>query len=378
MPAPQPATLLDLDLDELTVHLGELGAPPYRARQVWRWVYQGLAASYDEMTDLPRDLRARLAASLPLSPLSPSAQRLSDDEATKVLLLTRDRRLVESVLMRYPDRTTICLSSQLGCAVGCVFCQTGLSGFDRSLSLGEMLGQALHLAREARAEGRRVTNIVMMGMGEPLLNYATLLRFLARVTDAGAFGLGARHVTVSTAGIAPRIRDLAREPYQVNLAVSLHAADDELRRRLVPINARYPVAEIMAACRDYLAVTRRRISFEWTLIRDVNDSPDQARQLAALLRGLLCHVNLIPLNPIDASLSEPEPAAIEAFAATLRRARIPVSVRYSRGRSIAAACGQLRARHEAGAGEVRLAVRRGGPAAVGTAVGDAAAGVAAP
>jgi 23S rRNA (adenine2503-C2)-methyltransferase len=358
MPAPQPTTLLDLTLDELIARLGGLGAPPYRARQIWRWVYQGLAASYDEMTDLPRDLRARLAASLPLSPLTPSALRLSDDEATKALLVTADQRLVEAVLMRYPDRTTICLSSQLGCAVGCVFCQTGLSGFDRSLSLGEMLGQALYLAREARAEGRRVTNIVMMGMGEPLLNYGTLVRFLARVTDAGAFGLGSRHVTVSTAGIAPRIRDLAREPYQVNLAVSLHAADDELRHRLVPINARYPLAEIMAACRDYLAVTRRRISFEWTLIRGVNDSPDQARRLAALLSGVLCHVNLIPLNPIDASLSEPEPAAIEAFAETLRRAHIPVSVRYSRGRSIAAACGQLRARYEAGAGEVRLAVSR--------------------
>jgi 23S rRNA (adenine2503-C2)-methyltransferase len=310
------------------------------------------------MTDLPRGLREGLAATLPVSPLALSAQRLSDDEATKVLLRTPDERLVEAVLMRYAERTTICLSSQLGCAVGCVFCQTGLTGFDRSLTLAEMLGQVLYLAREARAEGRAITNLVLMGMGEPLLNYPTLLAFLGRITDPAGFGLGARHITVSTAGIAPRIRQLAREPHQVNLAVSLHAADDELRSRLVPLNHRYPLDELMDACRDYLATTRRRLSFEWTLIRGVNDSPEQARRLAALARGMLCHVNLIPLNPIDASLSEPEPAAIAAFAETLRRAHIPVTVRYSRGRSIAAACGQLRARHEAAAGEVRLATRR--------------------
>jgi 23S rRNA (adenine2503-C2)-methyltransferase len=286
---------------------------------------------------------------LPLTPLKPSGHRLADDEATKTLLATHDGRLVESVLMRYPDRTTICLSSQLGCAVGCVFCQTGLSGFDRNLSLGEMLGQVLFLARQARDEDRPMTNIVLMGMGEPLINYATVMQFIGRMTDPAAFGLGARHITVSTAGIAPRIRQLAAEPYQVNLAVSLHAADDELRSRLVPLNRRYPLAELMAACRDYLAATNRRISFEYTLIRGVNDSPAQARQLAGLLRGMLCHVNLIPLNPIDADLHEPEPAAVTAFAEELRRRHIPTTVRYSRGRSVAAACGQLRARHEDGA-----------------------------
>jgi 23S rRNA (adenine2503-C2)-methyltransferase len=356
--ATHPTTLLDLSLAELTARLTALGEPAYRARQLWRWVYKRLAAGYDEMTDLPRGLRAQLAATLPLSPLTLSAQRLSDDAATKVLLRTADGRLVEAVLMRYPERTTLCLSSQLGCAVGCVFCQTGLTGFDRNLTPGELLGQALSLAREARTEGLAVTNIVMMGMGEPLLNYPTLLAFLARITDPAAFGLGARHITVSTAGIAPRIRQLARAPHQVNLAVSLHAADDELRGRLVPLNARYPLAELMDACREYLALTHRRISFEWTLIRGVNDSPEQARRLAALVRGMLCHVNLIPLNPIDASLSEPEPAAVAAFAETLRRHGVPATVRHSRGRSVAAACGQLRARHEPAAGPVRLAARR--------------------
>lgn len=355
-------TLLDYTLDELAEHLAGLGQPAYRARQIWRWVYKGLAAGYDEMTDLPRELRAQLAHALPISPLAPAEHRLSNDEATKVLLRAHDGRLVECVLMRYPDRTTICLSSQLGCAVGCVFCQTGLTGFDRNLSAGEMLGQVLSLAREARAEGRAVTNIVLMGMGEPLINYGVVVAFLQRMTDTESFGLGARHITVSTSGIAPRIRQLAREPFQVNLAVSLHATDDELRTRLVPINRRYPLAELMAACRDYIAVTRRRISFEYTLIRDVNDSPEHARRLAALLRGLLCHVNLIPLNPIDADMQEPEPAAVLAFAAALRRLHIPATVRYSRGRSIAAACGQLRARHEPGAGSLTLAMRRGAPA----------------
>jgi 23S rRNA (adenine2503-C2)-methyltransferase len=260
--------------------------------------------------------------------------------------------------MRYPDRTTLCLSSQLGCAVGCVFCQTGLTGFDRHLSVGEMLGQVLHLAREARSEGRAVSNIVLMGMGEPLLNYDVVVEFLRRVTDPNGFGLGARHITVSTSGIAPRIRQLAREPFQVNLAVSLHAAADDLRTRLVPINRRYPLAELMDACRDYLSITRRRISFEYTLIRDLNDSPEHARRLAALLRGMLCHVNLIPLNPIDAEMHEPEPAAVLAFQESLRQQGIPATIRYSRGRSIAAACGQLRARHEPAAGPIRLAVPR--------------------
>ena len=358
-----PTTLLDYSLDDLTSYLAELGQPAYRARQLWRWVYKGLATSYDEMTDLPRDLRAHLTANLPISPLTPAEHRLSNDEATKVLLRAHDGRLVECVLMRYSDRTTICLSSQLGCAIGCVFCQTGLTGFDRNLTVGEMLGQVLYLAREARAEGRAVTNIVLMGMGEPLINYDVVAGFLGRMTAADAFGLGARHITVSTAGIAPRIRQLAREPFQVNLAVSLHATDDDLRTRLVPLNRRYPIAELMDACRDYIAVTRRRISFEYTLIRGVNDSPEHARRLAALLDGMLCHVNLIPLNPIDAEMQEPAPETVLAFAETLRRLHIPATIRYSRGRNIAAACGQLRARHEAGAGPIKLAVRRAAPAA---------------
>lgn len=354
---PVPNSMLDRSLDDVVALCAALGAPAYRARQIWRWVYQGLAATYDEMSDLPRALRHALADAMPLSPVTVTSQVLADAEATKLLLRTPDERLVESVVMRYPTRTTACLSSQLGCAVGCVFCQTGLTGFDRSLTLGEMIGQLLALARLARDESRSITNVVLMGMGEPLLNYPTLVAFLDRVTDAGAMGLGARHITVSTAGVAPRIRDLARLPQQVNLAVSLHAADDVLRGQLVPLNRRYPLAEVLDACRDYLALTRRRISFEYTLIQGVNDHPEQARQLAALLRGLLCHVNLIPLNPIDAQLREPDPATIAAFAAALRAHHVPVTVRYSRGRRITAACGQLRVRHEAGV-DVRLAVAR--------------------
>ena len=351
-------TLLDLSLPELTGFLAQYGQPAYRARQIWRWVYKELAASYDEMTDLPQRLRQELAEALPISPLALSSHRLADDATTKVLLTAPDQRLVEAVLMRYPERTTLCLSSQLGCAVGCVFCQTGLSGFDRNLSPAEMLGQALHLAREARAEDRHITNIVMMGMGEPLINYEALIAFLDRMTDPDAFGLGARHITVSTSGIAPKIRQLAREPFQVNLAVSLHAADDALRTRLVPINRRYPLADLMDACLEYFALTHRRISFEYTLIRSVNDQPEHARQLAALLRGLPSHVNLIPLNPIDANLAEPEPDDVVAFAELLNELRTPATIRYSRGRGIAAACGQLRARHETSAGPIRLATRR--------------------
>lgn len=341
-------TLLDLTLPQLTTLLADLGEPAYRARQLWQAIYRRLVTDYAEITELPAALRARLAELMPLSPLTPAYEQRSDDQATKVLLAARDGRLIEAVLMRYPQRTTLCLSSQLGCAVGCLFCQTGLSGFDRHLTSGEMVGQLLTLTRLARAEGRTVTNIVLMGMGEPLLNYTVLLDFIQRTTDPAGFGLGARHITVSTAGVAPRIRQLADEPFQVNLAISLHAAEDELRSRLVPLNRRYPLAELMAASRAYLERTHRRISFEYTLIRDLNDQPRHTQQLASLLWGLLCHVNLIPLNPIDANLAEPEPAVVTAFAERLNRLGIPATIRYSRGRGVAAACGQLRAHHEPG------------------------------
>ena len=341
----RPRSLYDLTLPELEEQVRAAGAPAYRARQIYSWLYRHLVDDYAAMTNVPADLRAALAASLPLAPLAPVREVNADDgETVKTLARTVDGQLVETVLMFYPDRATVCVSCQVGCAVGCAFCATGLMGLARNLTTGEMVAQVLTAARSARDRGRPLTNVVMMGMGEPFHNYAATMKLVEILHDPRGFNFGARRITISTSGVIPRIEALAEEPYQVNLAVSLHAPNDELRDRLVPLNRRYPVADLLAACRRYSARTGRRVSFEYALMKGINDSDAIAQELATLLRGVLCHVNVIPLNPVDVLPYErPEPADIERFATTLQNAGIPTTVRYSRGLEIAAACGQLRA-----------------------------------
>ncbi|HEU0114989.1 MAG TPA: 23S rRNA (adenine(2503)-C(2))-methyltransferase RlmN, partial [Thermomicrobiales bacterium] len=296
--AERPRGLCDLTLAELEARLEAMGEPRYRARQLFNWVYRQFAADYAAMTNLPASLRERLAASLPLSTLTPIRQLSADrGETVKTLYRTADGELVETVLMLYPDRATVCISCQVGCAVGCAFCATGLGGLTRNLTAGEMVVQIVDAARMAREHGRTLTNVVMMGMGEPFQNYAETRQMIEIVHDPAGLDLGARRITISTSGIVPRILALAEEPWAVNLAVSLHAPNDELRDRLVPINRRYPIAALLAACRAYIAKTGRRVSFEYALMKGINDSDEIARELAALLRGMLCHVNIIPLNP---------------------------------------------------------------------------------
>jgi 23S rRNA (adenine2503-C2)-methyltransferase len=346
----RPTTLHDLTLAELEQRLVAQGHQPYRARQLFHWAYQQLALDYHAMTVLPKALRQHLAETLPLTTLQLTRTVTSDDgETEKLLFRTVDGEHVETVLMRYPDRTTVCVSCQVGCAVGCAFCATGMTGLIRNLSAGEIVSQVVYAARLARERGRTLTNIVVMGMGEPFQNYDATMKAIAILHDPAGFGLGARRITVSTSGLVPFIDRLAEEPYQVKLAISLHAPNDALRSQLVPINRRYPIAELLAACRRYVAKTGRRISFEYVLIRDVNDQDHHAEALARVLRGLLCHVNLIPLNPTPAAphLARPTPDRIARFAAILQRHGIPATVRYSRGVDIAAACGQLRAQADA-------------------------------
>jgi 23S rRNA (adenine2503-C2)-methyltransferase len=347
----RPVGLYDLTLPELEERLAALGAPAYRARQLFAGAYRRLATDYAELTDLPAALRAELAASLPPTTLAPVREVEADDgETVKTLYRTFDGQFVETVLMFYPDRVTVCVSCQVGCAVGCAFCATGLGGLTRNLTVGEMVAQVVGAARLARARGRSLTNLVMMGMGEPLQNYAATMKLVEILHDPAGLDFGARRITISTSGVVPKIDALAAEPYQVNLAVSLHAPDDALRDRLVPLNRRYPVAELMAACRRYVAATGRRVSFEYALMAGINDSHETAQALGALLResGVLCHVNLIPLNPVDVlPYARPTQTGIDRFAATLRAAGVPTTVRYSRGVEIAAACGQLRAEHAA-------------------------------
>jgi 23S rRNA (adenine2503-C2)-methyltransferase len=334
--------LRGLLLAEVAELVGTLGAPAYRARQIARWVYGRGVERVAAMTDLPAEFRDRLEEAARISALTVRRSTdASDGSATKLLAACEDGQTVECVLMRFDDgRRSACLSTQAGCAMGCVFCATGLGGFARNLTTGEIVSQAL--AIRARAD-RRLSNVVFMGMGEPLANYEATVRAVRILAAPWGFGIGVRHLTISTVGLVPQIRRLAGEGLQITLAVSLHAPTDALRRRLVPVTERYPVAELLAACRDYQVATGRRLTFEYVLIDGTNDGDAEARELGRLLRGLVCHVNVIPLNPVAGiPLRRPAVARVRAFAGRLRAAGIRVTVRIERGTDIQAACGQLR------------------------------------
>jgi 23S rRNA (adenine2503-C2)-methyltransferase len=344
----RPAGLYDLPFDALTDKLTSMGAPAYRARQMFEWAYGKLVEEYGEMRNLPGSLLESFDEDTPFRTMKPISEQVTDDGDThKLLYETFDGQLVETVLMLYPDRATVCVSCQVGCAVGCAFCATGLGGLTRSLSAGEIVQQTVDAARQARKLGRQLTNLVMMGMGEPLQNYAETMKFINIIHDPRGLNFGARRITISTSGIVPRIDALADEPYQVNLAVSLHAPNNELRSRLVPVNNRWPVEELLAATDRFFEKTGRRVSFEYALMNGINSSDEVARELGQLLRGRLCHVNLIPFNPVDVlQFERPNHEVIERFAGILREAGIPTTVRYSRGVEIDAACGQLRNRFQ--------------------------------
>ena len=351
-----PRHLADLDLSGRRAAVAELGEPPFRAVQLSRHFFARYAERTEDMSDLPRTSRAALADAL-LPPLLTMERELSCDDGTTRKTLWRgfDGALVESVLMRYPDRVTMCVSSQAGCGMACPFCATGQAGLTRNLSTAEIVAQVVAGAR-LLAEGQvpggpapsrdRVSNVVFMGMGEPLANYANVVAAVRRLTDPVPEGMGIsrRSVTVSTVGLVPAIGRLAAERLSVTLAVSLHAPDDELRDTLVPVNRRWKVAEVLNAAWDYAAVTGRRVSIEYALIRDINDQAWRADALGSLLAGHLAHVNLIPLNPTPGSKwTASRPAAQREFVRRLEAHGVPVTVRDTRGREIDGACGQLAA-----------------------------------
>jgi 23S rRNA (adenine2503-C2)-methyltransferase len=344
-------SLLDLDAAQLEALLSALGAPAYRAKQVQHWVYSGLASSFDEMANLPKELRAKLSDEIALRAVSPKYEAVSRDGTVKMLFSLRDGKTIEAALMRYAPaagrpRNTVCVSTQVGCPIGCPFCATGQQGFERNLTSGEIIDQVLYYARRLRDEDKStVDNIVFMGMGEPFLNFDALWQAIEMLNSPQGFGLGARQMTISTAGIIPGIRRLSREKLQLGLAVSLHAADDALRNSLVPINRKYPLEKLMAACRDYVEATGRRVSFEYALFEDVNDSVEHARALGRLIKGMNCHVNLIAGNPTsDAGFKASGKDAVLAFQGELEQRHIPCTLRMRRGIDIAAGCGQLRSR----------------------------------
>jgi 23S rRNA (adenine2503-C2)-methyltransferase len=317
------------------------GEPSYRVDQVWDGLYQRLREPA-EMTDLPKALRARLDEALPRS-LTPVAVSESDGgDTVKWLWALPDGAQIETVVMAYRERVTVCVSSQAGCAMACGFCATGQAGFERHLSAGEIVEQVVVAARWSRERERRLSNVVFMGMGEPLANYDRTWSAVERIHDD--LGLSARHLTLSTVGVVPGILRLADEALPVNLAVSLHAADDELRDELVPLNRRYPLAVLADACRRYIDASRRRLSFEWALIAGVNDTEQQARRLAAYARPLGAHVNLIPLNPTPGYPTRGSSRdAVREFHRLLQSLGVNATVRRTRGTEIDAACGQLRA-----------------------------------
>jgi len=320
---------------------------PYRLGQLYRAAAKELVEHVGDVTTLPSDLRAALVADgVTLAGLEPALlQESSDGRTVKGLFRLHDGKEVEAVLMEHRgDRTTLCISSQAGCAFACAFCSTGQAGFSRNLSAGEIFDQAVFLARRLAARRKRVTNVVFMGMGEPFHNYAAVMEAVALLNDPRGFGLGHRHITISTVGIVDKIDEFTEEHLQVNLAISLHAPTDELRSRLMPVNRRFPLAQLMAACERYIAKTNRKIFFEYVMLDGVNDDAACARALAKLMRGHLYHVNLIPYNSTpDAAFAATTEAKIWKFAAILDEARVPVTVRQNMGRDIAAACGQLRA-----------------------------------
>jgi 23S rRNA (adenine2503-C2)-methyltransferase len=345
MSEPRTPSRYDLDREGWSRLLE--GQQRFRLEQVWNGLYhQG--RDLEELSNVPRALRAQLASAAPLA-LTPVAESVSDGGDTVKFLWELDGGArVETVLMHYSDRSTVCVSTQAGCAMGCSFCATGQAGFERHLSAGEIVEQVARARTRAlgAAEPRRVSNIVFMGMGEPLANYDATWTAIRRLH--GDMEIGARHLTVSTVGLVPGIRRMADEQLPVGLAVSLHAANDELRDQLVPINRRHPLDELMAACRDHVDRTRRRLSFEWAMIDGVNDRRSDAEELAGLARPLGAHVNLIPLNPTPGyEVRGSSRNRVHTFRAELERRGVNVTVRDTRGTEIDAACGQLRAGHEA-------------------------------
>lgn len=351
--AKQKASIFNLDYTELNRVCENWGEPAYRARQIWDGLYKQY---YDEpalFSNLPKSLRLKLGDTYKFTNLKPETTLLSDDRKTeKTLFRLNDARAIEAVLMKYSNRRTVCISSQSGCVMGCVFCATGQMGFYRNLSSGEIIEQILYYQRKLSSIGETITNIVIMGMGEPLHNYDATLGAIDRMNDKDGSNFGARRFTISTVGLVPGIHRFTNEQRQVNLAVSLHAINDDLRTSMLPINKKYPLDDLLQACWTYTETTGRRITFEWALINGVNDTPLQAHELGKQLKGRLCHVNVIPLNPtlMYGGAPSKNSTAVE-FQKVLTDYGISCTIRIRRGIDIQAGCGQLAVQHPPTANE---------------------------
>ena len=398
MPAPtEKPAIQSLDLAGLEAALAERGQPKYRSTQVLRWLYEKRATSFAEMSDLPAALRADLAEAFTFLSLENLRVLGSEDTTRKFLFRLPDGALIESVLIpaspalygESSDRRTLCVSTQVGCAYGCKFCASGLDGFARNLTPGEIVGQLLEAERQQwdrrpagrsgagvppalgpdrrdacptptdgtsfPSSGERVSNLVFMGMGEPLANFANLMRAIDIINSPWGIGLGARHITVSTSGLAPQIRQFADQPRQIRLAVSLHGATDEVRERIMPVNRKHPLAELLDACAYFASRKKQHITFEYILIEGVNDEPAHAADLARVAKQVRAKVNCIPCNAVEGlDWKRPSEARQDAFMSVLERARVPATIRREKGHDIAAACGQLRRQQAVAIGGAEL------------------------
>ncbi len=335
--------IYDLSFDELEDYAKTQSLPSYRAKQIWEGLYKQCWQDSDEFTNLPVAMRNQLDQDFSFTALDVRvALNSKDRQTTKTLYALEDGNLIETVLMLYDDRATVCVSSQAGCALGCTFCATGQMGLRRNLTTGEIIEQILRFARQMKDQGKDLTNVVFMGMGEPFHNYDAVMQAIDRLNDSTGFNMGARRFTVSTVGLVPGIKRYTKEQRQSGLAISLHAAEDKLRSEMIPVNKRYPIQDLIAACQDYLANGGRRITFEWALIEGVNDTPEQAHKLANLIKGMNTHVNVIPLNPTRGYAGKRSSRErVSSFREIIESYGISCTVRVRRGIDIMAGCGQL-------------------------------------
>ncbi len=333
-----------MNLQELTTYMSSIGEKPFRAKQLYQWLHVHLAADYDEMTNLAKSMREKLKEEAPLTTLVVEDLQISKLDGTrKYLFCLPDGNMVESVLMRYEHGNSVCISSQVGCRMGCRFCASTLDGLVRGLTPAEMLDQIYRIQQDI---GERVSNVVVMGTGEPLDNYDNLLKFIELLTDENGLHISQRNLTVSTCGLVPKIKELQQQDLQITLAISLHASTQEKRKELMPIANTYDIHEVVDAAREYVKTTGRRITFEYSLVSGVNDSEEEARELAELIGGILCHVNLIPVNPIkERDFVQSSRDHVVAFQKKLEKQGVNATIRRTLGSDIDASCGQLRKKH---------------------------------
>lgn len=332
--------LKSLYLDELEDIIKEMGEPKFRGKQIFEWIHNKNVTSFEEMTNLSKSLREKLSENMFITKLEIVDKKVSSDGTQKYLFALEDGNVIESVLMRYSYGNAVCVSTQVGCRMGCAFCASTLNGLEKNLTAGEILSQIYEISRDI---GERISSVVLMGSGEPLDNYANVIRFIRLVNDKNGANIGQRHITLSTCGLADKIDVLKEEGLQITLAVSLHAPNDEIRNKTMPVSKKYDMDTLLEACKRYSDATKRRVTFEYALIKGVNDSSENAKELASRLKGMLCHVNLIPVNDVkERDFIRSSEESIKNFAAILNGKMIETTIRRKLGSDINAACGQLR------------------------------------